>query len=156
MPDELKTDAKGDPVADFIQKEIARTKHNLHCAINSLGHSALRAANPVPLIKRHPVKAGIVAVAALAGGALGIVYALRRKADAPCAQGPPVNVYVKKPKAQSKGWGQIGTALVAALTAKATQGIRTTITNSFSDSYQVPARPQPVMRPNTNLRDVEI
>ena len=156
MPDEPKSNAKNETAADFIQSEIERTKNNLQCAINTLGHSALKAANPVRAFKRHPVKAGIVTAAALAGGTLAVALAFSRRNDAPVTQGPPVNVYVKKTKPKSTGWGQLGTALVAALTAKATQGVRTTITNSFSNEFHVPGRTKVAIAPNPKLRDVQI
>ncbi len=156
MPDEPKCNARNETAADFIQYEIERAKNNLQCAINSLGHSALKAANPVRAFKRHPIKAGIVTATALGGFALCVAYTFRRKNESPAAQGPPVNVYVKKTKPKSTGWGQLGTALVAALTAKATQGVRTTITNSFSDEFHGSGRTKSVITPNPKLRDVEI
>ena len=158
MPDVPKSNAKNETADDFIQKEIARTKTNLHCAVNSLGHSALKAANPVPWFKRYPVKASIVTAAALAGGALCIVRAIRKKPEGAREQaGVPVNVYIKKPKSQSKSWGtQLGTALLAALTAKVSEGVRSTISNSLSDEYTGSGRTQTVLVPNPKLRDVDI
>jgi hypothetical protein len=85
-----------------------------------------------------------------------VVYAFRRKKEHAYSQGPPVNVYVKKPKPKSAGWTQFGTALVAALSAKATEGIRTTITNSFSDEFHASSRAHCGVTPNPKLRDVQI
>ena len=156
MPDEPKSKARNESAADFIQGEIERTKNNLQCAINTLGHSALKAANPVRAFKRHPVKAGIITALGAAAGTLGVIYALRRKKETVYPPGPPVNVYVKKPKPKSGGWTQLGTALVAALSAKATQGVRATIANSFSDEFQASNRTHCRITPNPNLRDVQI
>lgn len=156
MPDEMKSNATNETASEFIQREIQRARHNLQCAIQGLGRSSLTAANPIPWFRRYPVKCGIATGVLLVGGTLAAVAAMKSKSRVhqQFANVPPVNVYIKKPKAQSKGWGTVGTALMAALSAKLTESLKATISNSFSEGAV--ARGKTVIVPNPQLRDVQI
>lgn len=156
MPDEPKSNVKNETASELIQQEIERAKNNLQCAINRLGHSAVRATNPVPWFKRYPVKCGIATGVLVAGGAVAAVAAFRKKSRSDHrAETPPVNVYVKKPKPQTSGWGRVGTALVAAISARLAESLKASITSSISERSASP-RGKTVIVPNPQLRDVQI
>lgn len=156
MPDEAKSNAKNETATDFIRKQVDRSKNNLQCAINRLGHDALKIANPVPWFKRYPVTCSIVSGALVGGGALLVGRVIKhRQAPKPRQPAPPVNVYIKKPKAKSKGWSQLGAALITVLTSKVSENVRATITDSFASAGQ-DERAKSKIIPNPNLRGVEI
>lgn len=157
MPDEPKSAAKNETAADFMGGQVERTKGNLRCTINRLGHDALKVANPVPWFQRYPVKCSIVTGALLGGGALLLARSLRRRHDhRPSPSLPPINVYVKNPKPKSKGWGQIGAGLMTVLFGQVSESVRATLSDSFAGDTVGADRPKPRIIPNPNLRGVEI
>lgn len=156
MPDEPKSNAKNETAADFMREQIERAKNNLKCTINRLGHDTLSVANPVPWFKRYPVKCSIVTGALVGGGALLVARAVKHRHDSvqhPVA--PPVNVYIKKAKPKSKGWGQIGAALLTILSSRVAEGVRATIADSFSAEFAEQHGKTRII-PNPNLRGVDI
>jgi hypothetical protein len=157
MPNEPKSNAKSDTAGELIQREIERARNNLQCAIHGLGHAALQTVNPITWLKRYPVKCSIATGMVLAGGAVAAVLAVRNRpqADPSRANAPPINVYVKKPKAQFKGWGNVGTALLAALTSHLKESLKATLVSSLADRPK-PSPGRTVFVPNPTLRDVHI
>ena len=159
MPDELKRNANNESAASFIEHEVERAKNNLHCAMNKLGHAALLAVNPIPWLRRYPVKCGLVTGAVVAGGALAVVIAVRKNktSGSQSESNRPINVYVKKPRPKSKGLGaQLAGALVASLAAKFSESARSVVANAISPERVTGAKPQTYIVPNPNLRDVQI
>ena len=157
MPDEPKSNVKNETAGDLIRREIDRARNNLQCAMNQLGRSAIRAANPVPWFKRYPVKCSIATGVLLAGGAVAAIAAFRKKTHTThLSETHPVHVYVKKPKPQSSGWGRVVTALLAAVSGKVAESLKTSITSSISEGTARRSRGKTVIVPNPQLRDVQI
>ena len=158
MRDESTSNVPDESAASFIEHEIGRAKSNLQCAVSKLGQAALRVANPVAWFRRYPVKCSLVTGAVLASGAAAAVLLIRRHKGRDDGQGAqPIQVYVKSTKAKPKGLGaQLVSALIAGLSAKATQAARNAIINAMSSEQLHACRTQTVIVPNPKLRDVQI
>jgi len=157
MPEPPKSNANSETAAVFIQGQIKRTNNNLRCAINTLGITALKAANPVQWFRRYPAKCSIVTGAVIAGSVAGIMLALRRKRNRGSAgDANPVQVYLKSPQNAHHWSSQLASALLAGIAGKISQGIKARLVESLAGEGAAQNRERTVIIPGTKLRDVEI